>query len=87
MSIGYNSMLDAKRVQEYSKGNVSHPEGEKMHHIIVQMITSFDLAEAEKLIATDEIPDTPPAKPIVSTEVVAEALPTKTSTENLELPS
>lgn len=55
------------------------------HGIGGDSVTS--LAEAEKLIATETIPDTPPAKPIVSTEVVAEALPTKANTANLELPS
>ena len=52
-------------------------------------------AEAEKLIAPEKIPDaetTPKPKPIVSTEVVAEplptkALPTKVDLTNLELPS
>ncbi len=44
-------------------------------------------AEAEKLIAVEVIPDAPPTKPIVGTEVVAEALPTKLKTDNLELPS
>lgn len=44
-------------------------------------------AEAEKLIATDVIPDTPPIKPLVSTEVVAEAPPTKINTADLEVPS
>ena len=48
---------------------------------------SSTIAETEKLIATDEIPDTTPAKPIVSVEVVAEALPTKKDVTKLEIPS
>lgn len=38
------------------------------------------------MIAVDAVPDTPPVVPIVSTEVVAEAPPTKVDTKTLEFP-
>lgn len=43
-------------------------------------------AEAEKLIAPASVPDTPPVKPIISTEVVGEAPFKPLDTSSLELP-
>lgn len=71
-------------MSEYSKTGDTHPEGIKCLINFEYIKCEFTLAVAEKLIATETIPDTPPVN---STEVVAAAPPTKLDTKNLELPS